>query len=221
MRKYFLYATCFFSLMGIFQAQANNELFPDLPQQNIEEQKANPADELFPEFAAPKEDPQKKEEIDLNKNVSGIELNQSDDELYGEVVSTKKEPVAKPQKTTNENNSQEKEKKNPQIKIIPHDITLIVPPTGKAFQFCTGKISLINETDYTLNELMIKLSFSKVNTPFIFRNVASQGHVTATMALMGAMCDDADKIVPVTIQSCKAEGISSEECKGYIKYVIE
>lgn len=205
MRKHFLYTAVLFSLVPV-TVFASSGLFPEL--QKKEEQPVSTETE---------------EKFDIFDESEAIELNKNPEEEYQEVKEAElKEPIAKPEpkkeSATDENDK--KEEKDPVFEIHPHNIQIVTPPTGPNSQFCTGKITLENKSDYTLLQLKALFTYGGIKVPYAFANVGPNSSVTGSITLMGQPCQDLIRAVPVEAEICKAEGISDSECKSMVKYTL-
>lgn len=206
MRKYFLCTAILFSYFISVQAEATGGLFPELKKKE--------------EPVITSEQP---DSFELFNEEDALKLNKNPEDEFKEVKEANlKEPAvrATPKKESEE--TDEKKKKKEQIfEIHPHDVRIITPPTGSNSQFCTGQLTLENKTDYTLSQLKLLISYGSAEVPYAFTNVSSNDTVTGSIALLGQMCQDLLKTVPVKAEICKAEGISDSECKSMIRYVIK
>ena len=204
MRKYFLCSAILFSCFISFQVEATSGLFPELQKKEkaVEPTENNESFELFNEEDA-------------------IELNKNPEEEFKEIKDADlKEPIQKP--TPKKESEQTDKKKKEQIfEIHPHDVQIITPPTGPNSQFCIGQLTLENKTDYTLSELKLLISYGAGEVPYAFSNITANDSVTGSINLLGPMCQDLLKTVPVKAEICKAEGISDAECKSMIRYIVK
>ena len=204
MRKYFLCSAILFSCFVSFQVEASSELFPELQkkEKTVEQAETNESFELFNEEDA-------------------LELNKNPEEEFKEIKEADpKEPISKPI-PKKESEPTDKKKKEQIFEIHPHDVKIITPPTGPSSQFCIGKLTLENKTDYTLSELKVLISYGSAEVPYGFTSIPANDSVTGAINLLGPMCQDLLKTVPIKAEICKAEGISDTECKSMIRYIVK
>ncbi|MBO7244194.1 MAG: hypothetical protein J6V53_02790 [Alphaproteobacteria bacterium] len=209
MRKYFLCSAILVSCLIPFSSFANSGLFPEL------QKKEKPAP------APVSENP---ETFDLFNEEANIDLNKNPEEEFKEIEETvTNKPIKKPtpKKESEKTEKNDKKKKDQMFEIHPHNIRITTPPTGVNSQFCTGQLTLENKSEYPLSQLKLLISYGGINVPYEFSGVPANDTVTGAINLLGPMCQDLLKIVPVKASVCKAEGISDAECKSMVKYVIK
>jgi len=205
MRKYFLLTICALSFLSVTNAQANEALFPDLAkiqaQKQEKEKIANEPVKLF------------ESELSVNEPV----LNEDDGFVE---VETEKKPQKTPETETKKETEEDEKAKSGFFEIYPHDIEIVTPPIDASSQFCKGSLTLENQTKYDLKELQLIIQYGEAKVPYSFRGIPSGVAGSGNIFLMGKSCQHLAQTANFEVKACKAEKISSSECKQLVKYML-
>ena len=206
MRKYFLFTVCALSFLGVANAQANDALFPDLAKIQAQKQ----------EKETVSNEPAKLFDSELNFNEPVARKNDGFVE-----VETEKKPQKAQENSQKKETEEEEEAKSGFFEIHPHDIEIVTPPVDASSQFCKGSLTLENQTKYNLQNLQLLIQYGEAKAPYTFRSIASGSAGSGNIFLMGKSCQYLAKTANIEVKSCKADKISSEECKQLVKYILK
>lgn len=224
---------CFVSVLGLSFASfaQENALFPDLKRggQNQapaqQEQAPAPAPTaqggLLPEqipslFANEDTSAISREEILERVNERGLSdvLEEENDGL-----SVSLSAGVKAQETAEaKDDENQKPKGSGQFILSPERVQIIEPSIAR-FQFCMANISLKNDSDKTLYNLNAIIHYTPIDMPFDFSNVSPGDSVTRKIYMAAEGCQKLVTTPPVTINVCRAENMTEEECKKSVNYV--
>lgn len=103
------------------------------------------------------------------------------------------------------------------MQLILDDVEILNPPAGLAL--CMGKLRLQNDTDTTLQNLSLDITFGTIPLSVQFSNVAPGASQEQNAALAGPSCNQLLGAPKLDIKTCVVPGMSLNDCKAQIKYV--
>ncbi len=116
-----------------------------------------------------------------------------------------------------QNEADEEGKKTGDLLINITDVTIVVPPVEK-MQFCTGIITLENQTKETVNAISLQLDYGKMVLPYTFSGVPAGDNVRGNFGMAGFACQNLTQVPPIKVVECSVGDWTKEQCQSRIKY---
>lgn len=105
------------------------------------------------------------------------------------------------------------------INLIVDDVTIVNPPMN-GISFCVGKLIIQNNTNTTIQSMVLSVMYGSLNVPVSFGGVAGNGgEQTYQMAFSGSNCNSLLSMPTIKVESCVAGPMSVAECQAKLKYI--
>lgn len=105
------------------------------------------------------------------------------------------------------------------IHLIIDNVTIVNPPMD-GVPFCSGSLTVENQTSVTISNLDLSLRYGSLDVPVSFGGIAGLGGTqTQGVAWAGSNCASMLSVPTIQVVSCVAGPMSKEECQNKIKYM--